>query len=219
MPITAVLVGLPVSGKGTQADLLAGKFGLYHFMSSKVGKEYISSHDDPETKKQAEHYKRGILFDPEWLWRVQEEKTLEVFNQGRGIVYDGPMRTLYEAKKLPEFLFGLYGKDNVKIIELKISEEEAEKRLSKRLVCGKDHAHSFASSDELRLGGPCPKGDGTLEKRDIDAPEIFRARLLEFEKRTKPALDFLKKKYGVIEINGEQSVAKVHEEIVKALGL
>lgn len=213
------VLGPPGSGKGTQAKLLAEKFGFFHFITSVVGKEYIATHDDPETQKQLENYKTGLLYDPPWVIKVIKEKTEEVFKNYNGIVYDGSPRTLLEAEFLPQFLSDLIGKKNIKIIEIAVSDEETKKRLAKRLICGKNSGHVFISSEKLKAGNSCPEGDGILSERDLDNPDLFAERISEYRNRTVPCLEFLKKNHPVITINGEQSIEDVFKDIVKNLNL
>ncbi|MFH1956750.1 MAG: nucleoside monophosphate kinase [Patescibacteria group bacterium] len=186
-----LVLGPPGSGKGTQIKLLSGKLGFLHFISSEVGKEYIKTHNDPETLRQKERYDSGLLFEPEWMFWVVKEKTEEIFNDKdncKGIIYDGSPRTLYEAENLYDFLVNLAGKENIKIIEIDANEEELRKRIKKR-------------------------------KRDLDKEEIFNVRIRVYKEETLPGLEFLKKKHGVIIINGEQSIEKVHENILNSLNL
>jgi adenylate kinase len=214
-----MVLGPPGSGKGTQAKLLAEKFGFFHFITSQVGKDYIATHSDPETQKQMENYKTGFLYDPPWVIKVIKEKTEEVFKNCNGIVYDGSPRTLPEAEFLYQFLSDLIGKKNIKIIEVAVSDEETKKRLAKRLICGKNSEHVFIRSEKLKAGDSCPEGDGILIERDLDKEEVIDTRLLEYKNQTIPALEILKKVHPVIAINGEQSIEDVFKDIVKALNL
>ena len=212
-----MVLGPPGSGKGTQAKLIAEKLGFFHFITSSIGKDYIASHDDPETKKQMENYKKGLLYDPSWLMRVLKEKTEEVLRNNKGIVYDGSPRTLPEAKFLYKLLSNLIGKKNILIIEINVGDEELKKRLAKRLICSKNSSHVFIRSEKLKPGDPCPEGDGILSERDLDKPELFETRLAEYRNRTLPGLDFLKKMHPVITINGEQTIEEVQNDISEAL--
>ena len=214
-----IIFGPPNSGKGTQAKLLAEKLGFFHFMTSPIFKHYMQTRDDPETIRQKELYAKGILLDPSWVLQIVKEKTQEVFDQDKGIVYDGASRTLYEAEGLYPFLVDLFGKENIKIVEIKVDEEERRKRSAKRLICEKDSSHVFILSEELQPKTPCPEGDGVLQKRDLDDESLFRTRMDEYNERTMPGLDFLKNKHPVIEVNGEQSILKVHQDILLALKL
>lgn len=184
-----LVLGPPGSGKGTQIKLLSDKLGFFHFVSSKIGIEYTNSHNDSKSQKQKERYDAGLLFEPEWMFKVVKEKTEEIFNDKdncKGIIYDGSPRTLYEAEKLYNFLVSFIGEKNIKIIEIDVSEEELRKRIKKR-------------------------------GRNIDKEEIFNVRIRVYKEETLPGLEFLKKKHGVIMINGNQSIEKVHQDIMKKL--
>ncbi|MEK7599331.1 MAG: nucleoside monophosphate kinase [Patescibacteria group bacterium] len=224
----AILIfGPPNSGKGTQAKLLADKFGLFQFTTSQLAKDYMKESSDPETLRQIELYKQGILFEPAWTLRVVQEKTREIFEKAKGIVYDGSPRTLYEAEGLYLLLVELFGKENIFIFEFKINESELLRRLAKRLVCSNNTSHSFiagaasdaAGAQNMSIGQPCPEGDGILEKRDLDKREIFGARMDEYNNRTVPGIEFLRSKHPLVEIDGGQSISKVHRDIAKALNI
>ena len=184
-----LVLGPPGSGKGTQIKLLSGKLGFLHFISSEVGKEYIKTHNDQETLRQKERYDKGLLFEPEWMFRVAKEKTEEILNDKdncKGIIYDGSPRTLYEAENLYDFLVELIDKENIKIIEIDVKEEELRKRIKKR-------------------------------KRDLDKEEIFNVRIRVYKEETLPGLEFLKKHHEVLVIDGNQTIEKVHKDIMEKL--
>ncbi|OHA00380.1 MAG: hypothetical protein A3C07_03520 [Candidatus Sungbacteria bacterium RIFCSPHIGHO2_02_FULL_47_11] len=212
------VMGPPGSGKGTQAELLVEKLGAFYFITSIEGKKYIAAHDDPETKRQEERYKKGLLFESPWTLRVVQERTQSIFENGRGIVYDGSPRTLFEAEELVPFLTRLFGNECVMAVELSVSEAELKLRLSKRMVCSRNHSHIFINAGRHRIGDPCPEEDGgSLQKRDIDDPKVFEIRMDAFRNLTIPAIEFLRKKNMLIVINGEQPVEKVRQDIDKAL--
>jgi adenylate kinase len=191
-PVFFVL-GAPGSGKGTQIKMLAGKLGFFHFVSSQMGKEYIKNHADLETLKEKERYETGLLWNSNWILRIIKEKTEEIIkekNKYNGIIYDGSPRMLFEAKELLVFLTEKVGRENIKVIEIDVNENELRNRIKNRLI---------------------------LEKRVDDKKEVFQIRMREYKKETLLALEFLKNSIGVIKINGNQSVNKVHEEIMQKL--
>jgi len=215
------VIGPPASGKGTQAKLIVEKTGYYHFITSKEGKAYIEAHrDDPWTAKQEELYKKGELFEPEWLVKkVQMERSREIFDGGaKGVVYDGSPRTLYEAENFVSFLADLIGGENVLIINIEVSEEELAKRTGERLVCGKNENHVESTRlSKFKVGDQCPKcGEGTLQKRDLD--NVLGVRVSEYKNRTAPGIEYLKNNHNVVSINGEQTVEDVFAEIVSKAG-
>lgn len=212
-----IVMGKPGSGKGTQAKLLADKFGFFHLITGKVGKEYALTHSDPETKKQIEKSNRGFLWESSWVLKVVKERTNEIFSKVNGIVYDGTVRTLYEAEQFLPFFIKLFGKDGVKILNIEARDEEIIGRIEKRLTCSVNRAHVFIESEKLLPGMPCPENDGVLEERVDDNKESIKIRLEEYHTQTEPAVDFLKNNHKVIIINGEQSIENVHKDILKTL--
>ena len=62
-----ILIGPPGSGKGTQAELLAEKFGLVHLESSQVIENKFKSADsnDPIILREKEMWKAGELNNPQ----------------------------------------------------------------------------------------------------------------------------------------------------------
>ena len=51
--------------------------------------------------------------------------------------------------------------------------------------------------------------------RADDKPEAIKKRLQEFKEHTIPVINYYKKKNRLVEINGEQSIEKVFEDILK----
>ena len=220
--VAIMVLGPPGAGKGTQARMIAKKFGYYHFITSKIGREYIKTHTDPETLKQKDRYDKGLLFDYEWLFRVIKEKTTEIagrmVNIG-GIVYDGSPRTLYEAEHLFSFLTNLIGRENIKVVEIDVGEKELLNRLKNRLICTKSSAHIFIRSNELKPGVGCPEAGcpGLLAEKDLDKEDVFKVRISEFRKHTMPGIEFLRRNHNVIVVDGEKTTSLVHRDIMKRL--
>jgi adenylate kinase len=68
---------------------------------------------------------------------------------------------------------------------------------------------------DFKIGDRCDKCDGALVKRNLD--DVLDERLKEYRTRTVPGIEYLKKHYNVITINGEQSIEDVHKDIMKSL--
>lgn len=215
MKSVIILIGPPGSGKGTQADMLAEKFGLFHLESSKVIEEKIKNAppDDAIMQREKKLWESGILNTPELVLEWIKEKAKEVAGEGHGIVFSGSPRTIYEAEGEAPVLEELYGKENVKVFNIEISEDESIKRNSKRRIC-KDSRHPIPGFPEFEGITKCPKDGSEIITRVLDNPETIKIRYQEYLNRTLPIIDFLKKRdYKIIEINGEQPIEKVFEEI------
>lgn len=129
---TIIFVGPPGSGKGTQAAMLAEKFGITHLSIGKMLRGMKT--DNPEL---AEILDKGELAPDdlvlENLYKYIEENDL----LGR-VIIDGT-RSAYQYKKMRAW-FKDKGFPIRKAVFLQISEQEAVKRLLKRREDGKRRA-------------------------------------------------------------------------------
>jgi adenylate kinase len=66
--------------------------------------------------------------------------------------------------------------------------------------------------------GVCSLCGGELYQRDDDTEETVSKRIAVYLDQTKPLADYYSKKGILVDIDGEQSIEKVFEDIVKALG-
>lgn len=217
-----ILIGPPGSGKGTQAELLAEKFGLVHLETSKLGEEKINNPElikkDPEVAEAKRLYDRGELFPPPWTVKIMVEKIRELGNKEAGLVFSGSPRTLYEAESELPVLEEVYGKDNIKPIHLNLTKEESVKRNSSRRIC-KANRHSIPDFPMFKGITICPKDGSELVTRSLDNPETISIRYEVYLKQTQPILSFMTERaYKILEIEGEQDIDKVFEDILNGLG-
>lgn len=215
------LIGPPGSGKGTQADLLAEKFGLVHVQTSKLGEAKINDEElikrDSEVAEVKRLYDKGELFPPPWTVKIVLEKAKELANQGKGIIFSGSPRTIYEAENELPFFENLYGKENIKVVNIKIDEGESINRNSHRRVC-KLNGHPIPNFEQFKNLQVCPHDGSEIITRSLDTPDTIKTRNEVYHRRTEPIMDLLNKKgYKIIEINGAQSIQKVFENILNSL--
>jgi len=216
---SVIIIGPPGSGKGTQADLLAEKFGLIHFEISRVIEEKFkkADPDDPIIQREKKIWKSGELMTPEIILQWGLEKITEYASSGVGIVMSGSPRTMYEAEGEVPALENLYGKENVKVVHLNLSKEESIKRNSARRICM--NRHTIPDFPIFKDITACPKDGTALQKRELDNPETISVRYEVYLRRTQPILSFIESRdYGVIEIEGEQGIDDVFGDILKGLG-
>src|SRR3989344_7421928 len=95
-----IVYGPPGAGKGTQANLLAGKLGLIHFDTGKYLGQLLHDSElqkNPEIKKARKIFDSGALVTPSFVLKVTSKKTKEIAKAGWGIVFSGSPRTVFEA--------------------------------------------------------------------------------------------------------------------------
>ena len=213
------LIGPPGSGKGTQAELLAKELGFYHFEISKVIEEKFKNADssNKEITHQKEHWIAGELVHSELVAKWFLEKVNELKDKVNGFVFSGSARTLKEAEEELGYLEGVYGKENIMAVEIKLTEEESIKRNSARRICLKNR-HPIPNFQEYANIKICPEDGSEIIIRELDKPEIIKERYQVYLRDTAPVIDYFKKSgYKMEDVNGEQSIEGVFGEIKSKL--
>ena len=229
-----ILFGPPGAGKGTQSELLTEKFGLFSLESSKIIEREFKKmeklpQDSPEkfvecfgqkidVLVEMDNWKKGILTSPPFATTLIMREIQRTFDQGESLMMSGSPRTVYEAEKEMPMLVELYGKENIKIILIEISQETTAHRNVNRKIC-ELMRHSILHNQETQKLTLCPLDGSKLVKREgLDNPETITTRLVQYKERTLPLFDYFKKNgFKVEKINGEKSVAEVHENILDLL--
>jgi adenylate kinase len=173
------LYGLPACGKTTQAEKLSKEFGLYQFgMGDKIRAEIQSGSELGQKIKVMND--AGVL--------VPDELMIEIVkhcgDQARetGMIFDGFPRMLSQAKMLDEIL----SKADLKISKffyLKISREEAVKRINERAAI-----------------------TGRADDKDLDA---VNNRLGVFAEQSSALIEYYRTQGKLVEIDGEATIEEV----------
>ena len=222
-----IIMGPPGSGKGTQSEIISAKFGYYYLESSTIidakfanmkegdfeivdGKKYFLA-------QQKKIRKEGEIMDAELVTSWMMEKMKELAKEGKKLVIAGSPRTLYEAEKEAPLLKELYGKENIIIILITLSEEESIYRSAHRRICSLVR-HPILYYEETKDLTICPLDGSKLLKREDDDAETVKIRMEKYREETFPAVDYFRKEgYEVKEVAGKQTPAELHNDILKVL--
>jgi len=214
-----ILISPPGGGKGTQAELLAKKLGLIHLETSKIIEDKFAEADpnDEIIKKEKEKRLAGELMEPKIIYNWLMESVGNLAAEGKSLILSGSPRTEFEVEKeMPEF-DKIFGRENIKIFYVTLSEGESIKRNSFRRMC-QANRHPIPNFPEYKDITTCPQDGSPLIIRGDDNPETVKERYSVFLRETTPVLEYFKKyDYPVIEINGEQPIEKVFEDILKKI--
>lgn len=123
-----IIFGAPGAGKGTQAKLLAEKYGLIHLSSGEILRKEIKSGELGEKIKKC--LAKGRLVPGEVIDQIME-KAIKRHKKAKGLIFDGFPRTLSQAKWLDRVLKQEDKPINA-VLKIRINEEEGIKRIIER---------------------------------------------------------------------------------------
>lgn len=212
------------SGKGTQGDLIKGKYNLAHIESGAIFREHIGG--GTELGKKAKAYiDRGDLV-PDDITIPMVLDTLKTKGKN-GWLLDGFPRNMVQAEKLWEAL----QREGLKldyVVEIQLPRDIAKKRIMGRRLCKNNNNHPNNINIEAisPKDGKCRVCGAELTKRNDDQDEAAINKRHDIYYNTtdgtlaaahffKHLADEGKTKY--IELNGEGSIDSIKETLLAQL--
>jgi len=186
-PLVFVVFGPQGSGKSTQVERLAAKFGLNILEAGEVLR-----HRAKTDAHLLELVNSGTLVSDEVMTEIVEEE-IEKFDHQRGVVFDGYPRDITQFNGF-KMLADRYQWQVIAIF-INLSDETA----------------------QARLKGRFQLVDGQKVTREDDQPAIVQKRLDTFRRETLPLKRLFNDAYQLIEIDGEPPIDAVTAEINLAL--
>lgn len=204
-----VLFGIQGSGKGTQGQHLVEKFKLQLF---ETGGELrrLSQEDSELGGKVKSIIEAGHLVPTEVVMEIIENFMAHL-PAGTNVLFDGIPRKPDQAEAFNNLMSRL-GRNFLGVI-IDISKEEALNRLLSRRIC--PLCKTVYPKDYT--ANTCAKDNSELITRTDDNPESIKNRLDAFFNETLPVIEDYKKQGKMITVNGEQSIAKVTEDLFNQL--
>ncbi|MBU1017832.1 nucleoside monophosphate kinase [Patescibacteria group bacterium] len=200
-----ILFGMQGSGKGTQGRYLAEKNGLTIFEMGGQLRQIIES-DSPLGEKIKGIVQAGNLVDDDTIMEVVKN-FLSFLSGEKAVLFDGIPRTVAQSEKLLDLL-AKYQRDAFAVL-IKISEDEAIKRLTQRRVCeGCKGVYPPSYKADT-----CEHCGGQLVVRHDDNLESIQRRLENYKNETLPVINSFYERDRLIEVDGEQSIEKVTKEM------
>lgn len=203
-----ILLGAPGSGKGTQAAYIAEKYDLPHISTGDIFRENIKN-QTPLGIRVKEIMDSGNLCPDDLTVELVKDRLSKPDCQN-GYLLDGFPRNLVQAKALDEFS----APDTV--IDIDVDLGKIERRITGRRSCpkcnGSFHIDFIGDTDV------CPDCGAQLIIRKDDNPETVKERLSVYSRQTAPLIDYYKGQGKLVTVNGNLSISKVFDEIVKVLG-
>ncbi len=131
-----ILMGIPGSGKGTQARLLVERYGYVHISTGDLLRRLENDPNaDPQDLAELVAMKEGKLVANDLIYKLVFAEIEKQYFAGKNIIIDGAIRSLEQAMTLQTF-FETHGMvEEVEAIKFKISDELSFLRLSRRTMC------------------------------------------------------------------------------------
>ena len=191
---TIVFFGIAGSGKGTQVKL------LMDFLKNRDNKECVYAYPGNEYRKLVgeDNYVGKLIKDsmaqghlqPDFLTNALVANILAVsLSSEKHLIFDGYPRTLDQSAVL-ESMVSFFKRENVKIIYIELSKEEATKR--------------------MKLRGRSDDTDEGISKRFDEYVNKVVPSMDYFKEKAG---------YEILTVNGDQSIEDVHKDIIRVLNL
>ena len=210
-----IMLGAPGAGKGTQAKMIADKYGVPHVSTGDIFRANIKNGTERgmEAKKQRD---QGLLVPDELTVKILLDRVSQP-DCKNGYVLDGFPRTIPQAEVLDKALAEL-GESIDYAIDVDVPDENIVKRMSGRRACVSCGATYHVVHVPPKKEGICDRCGSELILRDDDKPETVKNRLDVYHKQTQPLIDFYTKKGVLKTVDGTVDMQDVFKAIVAILG-
>ncbi len=204
-------MGPQASGKGTQAKIVAKKLGYVHISTGELLRREIEKGTEIGKLADSIIHDGGLVPD-----NVNNKLVFGIVSElnkdNKKVILDGYPRNINQA----EFSIKNFSVDKVILID--ISEQETIKRLSSRYHCPKCHKEYNTLYPALK-----PKQEGIcdvcatklIQREDDTSVDAIKKRLEIYHDLTEKMIPLFTDK--IVKINGEQSIEKVNEDVIKNL--
>ncbi len=210
-----VMLGAPGAGKGTQAKMLAEKYGIPHISTGDIFRSNIK--EGTELGKKVKGFlDSGALVPDELTVDLVMDRIAQEDCQN-GYILDGFPRTIRQAEKLTEALAEKGGEIDW-AVNVDVPDEAIVERMSGRRMCPSCGASYHVVNIPPKKAGICDRCGAGLITRSDDQPETVRKRLSVYHEQTQPLIDYYKAKGLVADVDGTQSMEDVFQTIVARLG-
>lgn len=209
-----LIMGPPGAGKGTQAAEIVERYKIPQISTGEMFRQAVKEGTELGKKAKA-CMERGELVPDEITIGIVRERLGKADCLG-GYLLDGFPRTVAQADALEGILQEL-GQRLTCVLNIVVPAEDLIDRAVGRRICKKCGATYHVKFNPVKLEGKCDACGGELYQRADDTAETMKARLMTYEKNTRPLIDYYKAAGKYVEVDGRQEIGLVTAEILKKL--
>ena len=209
-----IMLGAPGAGKGTQAKMIAEKYGIPHISTGDIFRSNIK--DGTELGMEAKKYMdQGLLVPDELTVKILLDRVARA-DCRNGYVLDGFPRTIPQAEVLDQALEKI-GDQIDFAVNVSVPDENIVMRMSGRRACVGCGATYHIEHIPPKKEGICDTCGMELILREDDKPETVQNRLNVYHSQTQPLIEFYQKKGILQTVDGTVDMKAVFDAIVAIL--
>ena len=182
-----IFMGPPGAGKGTQAQLVAGRYSIPAISTGDIFRKNVS--EGTELGVKAQRFMDAGEYVPDELTNLMVRNRIDEVDAERGFLLDGYPRTLAQVEEL-DGMIKHTGHVLDAVVVLTVDKEELVQRLLQR---------------------------AETEGRTDDTEDVVRRRQEVYEDQTAPLIDVYRDRGLLIEVDGMGEVDEVTSRIFDAL--
>jgi len=182
-----IFMGPPGAGKGTQAQLVAGRYSIPAISTGDIFRKNVS--EGTELGVEAQRFMDAGEYVPDELTNLMVRNRIDEADAERGFLLDGYPRTLSQVEEL-DGMIKHTGHVLDAVVVLTVDKEELVQRLLQR---------------------------AETEGRTDDTEDVVRRRQEVYEDQTAPLIDVYRDRGLMIEVDGMGDVEEVSQRIFDAL--
>lgn len=205
--MNVILFGPPGAGKGTQAQLLAKRYGIVHLSTGDMLRQAVASGSALGQTVQKIMAAGTLVPDDITIELIAER--IDAPDCANGFVLDGFPRTTPQAEALDAML-AEKGMSLDHVIWIEIDDAILVDRISGRFNCAECGAGFHDSFHRPKVEGVCDVcGASEFSRRKDDNAETVKARLEAYHEQTAPLLPYYRSKSIVETVDGSTQISDV----------
>lgn len=209
-----IMLGAPGAGKGTQAKMIAEKYGIPHISTGDIFRANIKN--GTQLGMEAKQYMdKGLLVPDELTVKILLDRVAQD-DCKKGYVLDGFPRTIPQAEVLDKALTELGDKIDY-AVDVDVPDENIVRRMGGRRACLSCGATYHIEHVPPKKEGICDTCGQELVLRDDDKPETVQNRLNVYHEQTQPLIEFYQAKGVLKTVDGTVDMKDVFTAITEIL--
>ena len=209
-----VFLGAPGVGKGTQAEKIAARYGIWKISTGDLLREAVRNRSNLGLEAKS-FMDQGKLVPDSVVIGLVCEKLVDP-KCANGFVLDGFPRTVLQAEELGKVL----DQQRIqldRVINFQADRAEIVRRLSGRRSCPKCQATYHTDFAPSPKGIACDRCGEALIQRSDDQPDAIETRLKVYEEQTAPLINFYQQRHILSHLVSVGPIDFVFDNLTKVL--